>query len=183
MHCLSFYERILFDNTMWGLIAGAAAGLGLGAWQAIEGSKAADKMREQAERNRQLAYKQADWMEQNWNELAKPAMVRQQILERDAQESALADSGVLANMGSALVARYYTMRNQNLELTTKQREIEQQAYITREQGEIAYQEGKLQARMQQMNSIFGGISTATSMASLGNSFKMGDAASKAKPMK
>lgn len=156
---------------MWGLIAGAVAGLGLGAWQAIEGSKAADKMREQAERNRQLANKQADWMEQNWNELAKPAMVRQQILERDAQESALADSGVLANMGSALVSRYYTMRNQNLELTTKQREIEQQAYITREQGEIAYQEGKLQARMQQMNSIFGGISTATSMASLGNQFK------------
>ena len=170
MHCLVFYERILFDKTMWGLIAGAVAGLGMGAWQAIEGSNAADKMREQAERNRQLAYKQADWMEQNWNELAKPAMVRQQILERDAQESSLADSGVLANMGSALVSRYYTMRNQNLELTTKDREITQQAYITREQGQIAYKEGMIQSRVQKMNSIFGGISTATSFASLGSSF-------------
>ena len=155
---------------MWGLIAGAVAGIGLGAWQAIEGSKAADKMKEQARRNKELANKQADWMEQNWNELAKPAMVRQQVLERDAQESALADSGVLANMGSALVARYYTMRNQNLELTTKQREIEQQAYITREQGNIAYQEGMMQSRVQKMNSIFGGISTATSFANMGAQF-------------
>lgn len=175
------YERILFDKTMWGLIAGAAAGLGLGIWQGIEGAKAADAMAEQAARNRALANQQADWMTQNWNELAKPAMVRQQVLERDAQEGQLSDSGVLANMGSALVARYYTMRNQNLELTTKDREITQQAYITREQGDIAYQEGMIQSRVQKMNSIFGGISTATSFASMGSSFGGGGA--KASPAK
>lgn len=157
---------------MWGLIAGAAAGLGLGAWQAIEGANSAEAMAEQARRNRELANKQADWMEQNWNELAKPAMVRQQVLERDAQEAALADSGVLANMGSALVARYYTMRNQNLELTTKDREITQQAYITRESGQIAYQQGMIQARVQKMNAIFGGLSTAMSFASMGSQFKI-----------
>lgn len=173
MHCLGFYKRILFDKTMWGLIAGAAAGLGLGIWQGIEGANAADGMAAQAERNRQLANQQADWMTQNWNELAKPAMIRQQVLERDAQEGQLSDSGVLANMGSALVARYYTMKNQNLELTTKDREITQQAYITREQGQIAYQEGMIQSRVQKMNSIFGGLGTATSLITLGNQFKIG----------
>lgn len=155
------------------LIAGAAIGAGLGITQSIFGAKASDQMAKQAKRNRELAYKQADWMEQNWNELAKPAMIRQQILERNAQEGQFADSGVLTNMGSALVARYYTMSNQNLELTTKQREIEQQAYITREQGNIAYKEGMIQARAQQMSSIFGGISSIASFTSMGAQFSNG----------
>lgn len=150
--------------------AGMALGLGLGVWQAAEGIKASRKMKQQAERNRQLAEQQAKWMEDNWNNLAKPAMVRQQVLERDAQQSAFADSGITTNTGSALVARYYQMRNQNLELTTKDNEIKQQAYIIRQQGDIDYQAGMIQARVQRMNAIFGGLSTGMSTANAVNMF-------------
>lgn len=150
--------------------AGIALGLGLGVWEAAERIKASKKGKRQLEINRQFSEQQAKWVEDKWNNLAKPAMVRQQVLERDAQQSAFADSGITTNTGSALVARYYQMRNQNLELTTKDNEIKQQAYITRQQANLDYQAGMIQARVQRMNAIFGGLSTGMSITNAVNTF-------------
>lgn len=155
---------------MWGAIIGAVAGVGLGAYQIIEGKKTADKMEEQANQNLQLANKQADWMQQNWSNLAKPALLRQQVLQRDAQEASYADAGVISNLGTALVARYYTMRDQNLDLMTKENMVNQEAEITRKQGLMQYQSGMLQARSTEMNAIFSGIGTITSIAGKGSQY-------------
>ena len=58
----------------------------MGIAQAVQGAEAAKAMEEQARRNRELANKKAQWMQENWDNLAKPAMIRVMELKKEEAE-------------------------------------------------------------------------------------------------
>ena len=136
-----------------------AIGAGLGIAQIVQGVETTKSMEEQARRNRELANKKAQWMQENWDNLAKPAMIRVMELKKEAQQAGFADSGIIGSLGTAFQAQYWLQRNQALELTTQDKAVAQEVYLTKETANIQYQAGMLEARNQMMNSIFSGINS------------------------
>jgi hypothetical protein len=138
---------------------GAVAGLGVGIASAVKGSKASDKMEAQAEANRDLYNKQASYKQNIYDTYTRPETILKQKLETDALRGGFADSGLIASSGTPILALYYAKKRQQMQLMSADEQVKNDVYITRLQGENAYQQGKLQADMTQMNAIFGGVNS------------------------